>query len=271
LFTNAGSSDVSPAKNEIKSTEQKLSAADLLEKESDLATGDTSTLFIRNLSFDTTSSRLTEVFKPLDGFMSARVNTKTDPKKPGQVLSMGFGFLEFRSKAQAQAALAAMDGYSLDGHKLILKASHKGLDAAEERRKEDRAKKLAGKRTKIIIKNLPFEASKKDVRALFGTYGQLRSVRVPKKFDNSARGFAFADFITAREAENALEALKDTHLLGRRLVLEFAAAESVNAEEEIEKMQKKIGKQVNKVALQKLTGEGRKKFNIEGDENEVNQ
>jgi multiple RNA-binding domain-containing protein 1 len=164
-----------------------------------------------------------------------------------------------------------MDGYNLDSHKLLIKASNKGLDAAEERRKGDKAKKLAGTRTKIIIKNLPFEASKKDVRALFGTYGQLRSVRVPQKFDHSARGFAFADFVTAREAENALEALKDTHLLGRRLVLEFAAEDAVDAEEEIEMMQKKVGKQVSKVALRKLTGRGRKKFNIEGNEDENDQ
>ncbi|KAG9229368.1 hypothetical protein BJ875DRAFT_488977 [Amylocarpus encephaloides] len=246
--------------------EQKLSTSDLLERESATDGLDTTTLFVRNLNFSTTRARLTEAFNPLDGFMSARVNTKTDPKKPGQVLSMGFGFLEFRTKAEAQAAMKAMDGYRLEDHKLLIKASHKGADAAEERRKEDRAKKVAGKRTKIIIKNLPFEASKKDVRTLFGTYGQLRSVRVPKKFDHSARGFAFADFITAREAENALEALKDTHLLGRRLVLEFAAGDAVDAEEEIEKMQKKVQSQVSKVAMQKLTGGGRKKFNIEGND-----
>lgn len=243
----------------------KLSASDLLGAEDASDAIDTSTLYVSNLNFSTTSALLTETFKPLDGFMSARVNTKTDPKKPGEVLSMGFGFLEFRSKAQAQAALKAMNGYVLEGHKLVIKASHKGLDAAEERRKEDRAKKVAGQRTKIVVKNLPFEATSKDVRALLGSYGQLRSVRLPVKFDNSTRGFAFAEFITAREAENALEALKDTHLLGRRLVLEFAAGEAQDAEEVIEKMQKKTSSAVNKVALQKLTGGGRKKFNIEGD------
>ena len=268
LFTSVSSNAavVPSDRSGVKPADQKLSISDLLGRESAAETADTSTLFVRNLNFTTTSAQLIEVFKSLDGFMSARVNTKTDPKKPGQILSMGFGFLEFKSKSQAQAALKAMDGYNLDGHKLIIKASHKGLDAAEERRREDAAKKEAGKRTKIIIKNLPFEASKKDVRALFGTYGQLCSVRVPKKFDHSARGFAFADFITAREAENALNALKDTHLLGRRLVLEFAAEDSLDAEEEIEKMQKKVGNQVNKVALQKLTGRGRKKFNIEGND-----
>lgn len=262
LFTDISVNNAVVIETEKDPVNPKLSAADLLEKEAESAAAEARILFVKNLNFNTTSSHLTEVFKSLDGFMSARVNTKTDLKKPGQVLSMGFGFLEFRSKAQALAALKAMDGYSLDGHKLIIKVSNKGLDAAEERRREDNAKKLAERRTKIIIKNLPFEASKKEVRALFGTYGQLRSVRVPKKFNNSIRGFAFADFVTPREAENALEALKDTHLLGRRLVLEFAAGDPVDAEEEIEKMQKKVEKQVSKVALRKLTGGGRKKFNV---------
>lgn len=246
--------------------EPKLSVTDLLQQSDAPEAANTSTLFVRNLNFATTTQRLTEVFKPLKGFLSARVKTKTDSKRPGEVLSMGFGFLEFRTKEQAQAALKAMDGYNLDGYKLLIKASHKGLDAAEERRKEDNAKKAAGRKTKIVVKNLPFEASKKDVRALLGPYGQLRSVRVPKKFDNSTRGFAFAEFATAREAENAMDALRDTHLLGRRLVLDFAAEDPADVEEELEKMQQKVGSQVNKVALQRLTGGGRKKFNVAGDD-----
>ncbi len=273
VFTTAATNVIVPQTTTINTgMEAKISASDLLletaEPVEEEQTSDTATLFVRNLSFNTTSDGLTKVFKPLSGFMSARVNTKTDPKKPGQILSMGFGFIEFRSKAQAEAARKVLDGYSLDGHNLVIKTSHKGADAAEERRKEDREKKLKGKRTKIIVKNLPFEASKKDIRQLFGTYGQLRSVRVPKKFDNTARGFAFAEFVTAKEAENAIEALKDTHLLGRRLVIEFAAEEAVDAEEEIEKMQKKVGKQVDRVATAKLIGGGRKKFEIANGEEE---
>ncbi len=224
------------------------------------------TVFVRNLNFSTTTQLLTETFQPLDGFMSARVKTKTDPKKPGQILSMGFGFLEFRSAQQAQSAIKTMDGHTLEGHKLQLRASHKGADAAESRRAADAQKRAAGRRTKVIIKNLPFEASKKDVRALFGAYGQLRSVRVPKKMDRAARGFAFADFTTPKEAESAMEALKDTHLLGRRLVLDFAEEEPEDAEAEIAKMQEKVGKQVNKVALQKVMGSGRKKFTTQAEE-----
>ena len=245
----------------------KPSVTELLESKDPSELANISTLFVRNLNFSTTTDRLREVFQSLEGLMSAKVKTKPDPKKPGQLLSMGFGFLEFRNKSNAQAALAAMDGYRLDGHELLIRMSHKAIDAAEERRKEDQVKRMAGGKTKIIIKNLPFEASKKDVRSLFGSYGQLRSVRVPKKFDSSTRGFAFADFVTAREAENAMDALRDTHLLGRRLVLDFAAEDAVDPEQEIEKMQQKVGKQADKVALQRLAGSGRKKFHVErGDE-----
>jgi len=229
----------------------------------------TTTLFVKNLAFSTTNEKFLEVFRPLDGFVTGRIKTKPDPKKPGQTLSMGFGFVEFKTKSQAQSALAAMNGYKLDGHELVIRASHKGMDAAEERRREDTAKKIAARRTKIIIKNLPFQVTKKDIRSLFGAYGQLRSVRVPQKFDRSARGFGFADFISAREAENAMDALKNTHLLGRRLVLEFANEEAVDPEEEIARLEKKVGEQVDRVKLQQLTGTGRKKFTVGAQEEEA--
>ncbi|KAL3463362.1 hypothetical protein BJX64DRAFT_287386 [Aspergillus heterothallicus] len=257
--------NVSPQKPlpEAKAVSQGFSTADTFAAEEE---GEqnivTATLFVKNLNFSTTNKSLVEAFRPLDGFISARIKTKPDPKNPGQTLSMGFGFVDFKSNAQAQAALAVMNGYTLDRHSLVVRASHKGMDAAEERRREDTAKKIAARRTKIIIKNLPFQATKKDIRSLFGAYGQLRSVRVPQKFDRSARGFGFADFVSAREAENAMDALKNTHLLGRRLVLEFANEEAVDAEEEIKRIEKKVGEQLDRVKLQKLTGAGRKKFTV---------
>ncbi|KAL8768045.1 MAG: hypothetical protein Q9209_005588 [Squamulea sp. 1 TL-2023] len=266
LFTAETVTNTEANMNNGEAGSAKHFTRDLLETTQLQQTLNTSTLFVRNLNFSTTSERLREVFQPLDGFLSARVKTKPDPKNAGHLLSMGFGFLEFKTNVQAQAALAAMDGHNLDEHELLIRASHKGADAAEERRRDDTARKLAGRRTKVIIKNLPFEASKKDVRSLFGTYGQLRSVRMPKKFDSSTRGFAFAEFVTAREAENAIDALKDTHLLGRRLVLDFAAEDEIDPEHEIAKMQRKAGKQADKVALQRLVGTGRKKFNVEGND-----
>lgn len=222
----------------------------------------TSTLYVRNLNFATTTARLKEVFQPLAGFLSARVKTKIDPKRPGEALSMGFGFVDFRTPSQAQAALSVMNGRKLDNHELVVEASHKANDTAEERRRDDLGKKLEAKKTKVVIKNLPFEASKKEVRALFSAYGQLRSIRLPKKFDHSTRGFAFADFVSAKEAENAIAALTNTHLLGRRLVLEFATGDAIDPEDEIRAMEQRVSLQTNIVNLSKMTGSGRKKFTV---------
>lgn len=270
LFNAPAEDKTVTAETQTTVKSQGFSATDTFaapEDPSETQTTPTATLFVRNLNFSTTSARLAEVFKPLEGFLSATVRTKPNPKRPGERLSMGFGFVEFRTKAQAQAALAAMDGYTLDQHQLVVKMSHKGMGAAEERRREDIAKKTAAKRTKIIIKNLPFQATKKEVRALFSAYGKLRSVRVPKKFDRTSRGFAFADFVSAREAENAMDALKNTHFLGRKLVLEYAAEDAIDPEEEIQKIEKKMGQQVDRVKIQNMTRSERKKF-VVGEENE---
>ncbi|KAI1621077.1 nucleolin [Exophiala viscosa] len=241
----------------------------ILENETEPSTGTTTTLFVRNLNFSTTTARLAEAFRPLSGFLSARVKTRTDAKRPGEILSMGFGFVEFWSKGQAEAALATMNGRRFDGHEVLVQLSQKSTDMAEERRKEDTSKKVKAQKTKIIIKNLPFEASRKDIRALFGAYGQLRTVRMPKKFDNSTRGFAFAEFVTAKEAENALDALSNTHLLGRKLVLDFAEGETIDPEAEIRAMERKVQDAQDTLSHHRMTGSARKKFNVGAQQDDV--
>ncbi|KAI1735817.1 RNA recognition domain-containing protein [Xylaria scruposa] len=244
---------------------EKVSASDLLEEHSTQSSQDAN-LFVKNLNFDTDTNALAEAFQHLEGFKSALVKTKKDMKRPGQTLSMGFGFVSFENSDLAAAAAKVMDGHVLTGHKLHVRASHRGLDAAEERKKKE---EIASKATcTLIVKNLPFQASKREIKALFSAYSQIKAVRMPKKFNHSGRGFAFVDFTSSKDAASALQALEGTHLLGRRLILQYAEAEAVDAEEEIAKMQKKVGGQVNKVALQELTGQGRKKFNVGGDRDE---
>ena len=94
-------------------------------------------------------------------------------------------------------------------------------------------------------------------------------MRLPKKFGGPSRGFAFADFTTAKEAAQAMESLKDTHLLGRRLVIEYAAQDAASAEEEIERMQEKVGKQSQTMAAQTYRDANkRRKFDINAGKDE---
>lgn len=131
------------------------------EEEPGLAEG--STLFVKNLSFSTTSDRLSQVFKGIPTFSFARVQTKPDPKKPGGILSMGYGFVGFKTVDGAKKAMKSLQGFVLDGHALHVKFAGRG-------REEDVSKDKAvskSRTTKMIVKNVPFEATKKDIRDLF--------------------------------------------------------------------------------------------------------
>lgn len=69
-------------------------------------------------------------------------------------------------------------------------------------------------------------------------YGQLKSVRLPRKLDQKTRGFAFLEFVSHREAQAAFTALEHTHLLGRHLVLQWAE----EGDETVENLRAKVGK-----------------------------
>lgn len=230
----------------------------------DVTDGPTVSIFIKNLNFSTTTQQLMQKFKSYDGFVVAQVKTKPDPKDSKKTLSMGFGFAEFRTKEQALAVISTLDGSVLEGHKIQLKLSHRQGKTSGD---ASRSKRI--KSGKIIVKNLPFEATRKDVFELFSSFGNLKSVRVPKKFDKSARGFAFVEFLLPKEAESAMDQLQGVHLLGRRLVMQFAQEEAQDAEEEITRMTKKMQKQAatRELAAIKSNG-GRRRLEMESDEND---
>ncbi|KAG8843018.1 Multiple RNA-binding domain-containing protein 1 [Serendipita sp. 405] len=226
--------------------------------EEDAAPG--ATLHIGNLSFATTSERLSSIFRHLPFFAFAKVATKVDPNRPGEKLSQGFGFVGFKTVDAAKQAMKGVSaggegGLVLDGH--VLKISFAGR-GKEEMEKEKSGAGILGqsgktKGTKVIVKNLAFEVTKKELWELFkyvhfhmlslslslclsvsgllmrftkkSAHGQVKSVRLPNRADRRSRGFAFVDFASRKEAENAMEQLRHSHLLGRHLVLDWAKKE----------------------------------------------
>ncbi|KAM0754854.1 RNA-binding domain-containing protein [Meredithblackwellia eburnea MCA 4105] len=197
-----------------------------------------STLFIKNISFNTTLPALAAAFSSLPQYLSSRIQTKPDPKKPGGTLSMGFGFVVFRTVDAARDAMRVRDKYRLDGHALEVKFANRGKEDDSEGAKKSKAGEQGKKNstsTKLLVKNVPFEVTRKELRELFSAYGQLTSVRVPRKMDHKTRGFAFLDFATRRDAEAAFSALEHTHVLGRHLVLQWAD----EGEGEVDKLREK--------------------------------
>lgn len=193
------------------------------EEEEESAPG--STLFIKNLNFDTTEEKLQETFSKCGKVKSCSISKKRD--KTGKMLSMGYGFVQFQTAEAAQKALRQLQHCSVDDHQLELKVSERATRTTEVSRKKKQAeKKQTG--SKILVRNVPFQASVREIRELFCTFGELKTVRLPKKAAGTGnhRGFGFIDFLTKQDAKKAFAALcHSTHLYGRRLVLEWADAE----------------------------------------------
>ncbi|XP_059446252.1 multiple RNA-binding domain-containing protein 1 [Corylus avellana] len=173
-------------------------------------------LFVKNLNFKTADESLKEHFSDhmKEGrILSARVKKHL---KNGKNVSMGFGFIEFDSVETAINVCRDLQGSVLDGHALLLQPCHAKKDEqAEKKVAKDKSS------TKLLVRNVAFEATKKDLRELFSPFGQIKSLRLPNKFGNH-RGFAFVEYVTKQEAANALQALSSTHLYGRHLVLDRA-------------------------------------------------
>jgi multiple RNA-binding domain-containing protein 1 len=208
-------------------------------------------IYVKNLNFSTTEDSLRSIFgKVVSKLHSVKIQKKIVARKStrgGEVvavgdagdapqeLSLGYGFVELKSAQDAKVALKKLQGTVLDGHALELELSKR---ASSSKRSITTSKSKTS--SKLIVRNVPFEATRTELLKLFGSFGQLRNVRVPKKFDGSHRGFAFVDYLTAQEAQSAMTNLSKTHLYGRHLVLEWADNKDDDTETLKEKAKKDL-------------------------------
>ncbi|KAH9821176.1 multiple RNA-binding domain-containing protein 1 [Melampsora americana] len=225
-----------------------------------------STLFVKNISFSTTSEGLSSAFSTFPDFLFARLQTKPDPKNSKNRLSMGFGFVGFKTVSAAQHVIRAMQGYRLDAHAIEIRFANRGKEEEEKDSRNGGIKEEFDgiSSTKLLVKNVPFETSKQELRELFGSFGKLKSVRLPKKLDRKTRGFGFIEYTTKKEAEEAMKSLRHTHLLGRHLVISYAN----DKDEDIEQLRAKSGGSflTDQISLKKTKFEGLK--SVERDEEE---
>ncbi|CAJ0931508.1 unnamed protein product, partial [Mesorhabditis belari] len=185
-----------------------------------------STVFVKNLSFDTTDAQFENFFKKRGmKYQSTQISKKLNPADPFKKLSMGFGFVQFYTKTDAENAVKELQGHLLNGHALELKISNREVHNERGKPRKDVENTEQKKSTKILVRNLPFQASVKEIEELFATFGEIKTVRIPKKMGtrDQHRGFGFVEFMSVGEAKRAFESLvHSTHLYGRRLVLEWA-------------------------------------------------
>ncbi|ELU12200.1 hypothetical protein CAPTEDRAFT_225018 [Capitella teleta] len=222
----AGPAKTEEDKREEAETKEKNAKEDGEEKEGseESTPREGCSVFVKNINFETQDDALHKLFSKCGRIISASVSKKKDIKNPGSMLSMGFGFVEYAKPESAQKALKTLQHSVLDAHRLELKLSHR-MTAKQQIAQRKKTQVLGKASSKILVRNIPFEAKQDEVKQLFSVFGELKTARLPRKLAGSGqhRGFAFVDFLSKEDAQRAFDALcHSTHLYGRRLVLEWA-------------------------------------------------
>jgi len=182
------------------------------------------TIFVKNLSFSTDETQLRRVFEKAGAVRAVSIPRRPDNKS----MASGFGFVEFKSPESVEVAMKKLQNFVHNGRAIEIKLPQKRLHA--EKGSQVDSSESGSMNSKLLVRNVAFEATSRDIRELFSSCGALKSLRMPKKHDGSHRGFAFVEFINKHEAVEAKKRLASTHLYGRHLVLEWVEDSPVDVE-----------------------------------------
>merc|ERR1711990_1267734 len=111
------------------------------------------------------------------------IKTLTDGEKitPNKTFLEENVILEYRQKKHALKACHVLCGFKYKDCKL-----HAALETKNDLK--------AHRRTRIIIRNLPWSCDEDKLQTLMREYGHVTEVKIPKKEDGRMRGFGFVQF-----------------------------------------------------------------------------
>ncbi|EFA01819.1 RNA-binding protein 28 [Tribolium castaneum] len=92
--------------------------------------------------------------------------------------------------------------------------------------KKERKLKLKEKRARLVIRNLPFEATEENLKEHFAQFGEVQEVKVLKKEDGKLVGCGFVQFKLVQKAAKARHHLNGKPFLGREIEVDFALAKN---------------------------------------------
>jgi len=154
-------------------------------------------LFVGDLSLDTTEALLFEVFNPIGPVASVRVCRDLITRK-----SLGSGYVNFHRNEDAQQALATLNYQHVRGRPMRLMWSQR--DPALR-------KSSLGN---IFIKNLHKDIDNKALHDIFAAYGEVLSVKVVQK-DKNSLGYGFVHFASEDNAASAIEKVNGKVMMGQ--------------------------------------------------------
>jgi RNA recognition motif-containing protein len=155
-----------------------------------------------------------------------KVNLVNIPRDRMTQKPRGFAFVDMGSAEELEAAIAAVDGTTYQDRevrvtKSVAKEDVEKSTAATTRkpRGESMPQAPPDGTKKIYMGNIPFTATKEEIKAVFEVYGEVIEVFIPQNPDTGVgRGFAFVT-MKDTDSEKAIEGVNGMEFGGRTLVV----------------------------------------------------
>jgi len=156
-------------------------------------------IFVKNLSSGFDLKDLYNLFICFGQILSSKIALDENRR------SLEFGFINFENQYSADHAIEKINGKKINGKKIFV-----GPFIKKEKFNLLMQKKKGfsvGHRnlTNIYIKNLnSVNFTDKYLKGLFGVFGEITSIFIPKDHEDKPKGFAFINFSSSIEAEDAI-------------------------------------------------------------------
>lgn len=187
-----------------------------------------STIFVGRLAWSIDEARLAQEFAQYGSIQSTKV---IKDRMTGR--SKGFGYVEYSSPAEAQAALA-MSGTEIEGMAVNVDISQPRVERAPRQYqsaggsggyqapREPRTYPKSEPSTTVFIGNLSFQATEQDIASTFAQCGSINQIRLPRYHDTGKmKGYAYLEFADLDSATKCIN-LQDVSIAGRPVRLDYS-------------------------------------------------
>lgn len=96
----------------------------------------------------------------------------------------------------------------------------------QEQPKEGQAEQPKAETFQIWIGNISFDTTEDSLKAKFSEFGNVLSVRIPKKESGRSKGFGFIEYATEDEAKKSIDEMNRKDFEGRTISVDFSKGRS---------------------------------------------
>jgi len=177
-------------------------------------------IFVKNVPKTIDDDKFNELFSKF-GKITSAVLMKEDNGS-----SKGFGFINYDSHEEADAAIQELNGKEIEGLQLYVgRAQKKGERERElkdmfEKLKRERMSKYQG--VNLYVKNLEETVDDAKLRQEFSQIGTITSAKVMKDDKGASKGFGFVCFSTPDEATKAATEMNGKMIMNKPIYVALA-------------------------------------------------